>query len=56
MKKFVGSMLVLMFVSSGIVGCSAEVDVDDDRDGYYKQTTVREPDGDRTVKTEIRRD
>jgi hypothetical protein len=47
-----------MFVG-GLAGCEANVSTDADHhdDGYYKKTTtVREPYGDRTTKTEIRRD
>jgi hypothetical protein len=47
-----------MFVGGAVIGCEANFDADHDHDGeYYKKTTtVREPDGDRRVKTEIRRD
>ena len=57
MRKFIAMLALGMFVAGGVAGCTATVDTDHDHDGYYKKTTtVREPDGDRTTKTEIRRD
>ena len=61
---------VLGLLSAAIVGCeaSAELDADDDdttvrttrtdsgNDTTYKKTTTIDDDGDKTTKTEIRRD
>ncbi len=57
MKKLL-TLLVLGLFVAGIAGCEASAKVGDDTDGHgsysKKTTTIREPDGDRTTKTEIR--
>ena len=56
MKKLL-TVLMLGLFSVAIIGCeaSAEVDDDDDRDSYSKKTTTIDNDGDRTVKTEVKK-
>jgi hypothetical protein len=56
MKRFIALLALGMFMAGGIIGCEASAKVgDDDANGSYsKKTTVtHEPDGDRTVRTEI---
>ena len=65
LKRIFASVLLLAF-SAAIVGCEASAQVGDpddrttyDRDGtstYKKTTTVHEPDGDVTKKTETKID
>ncbi|MGH7213479.1 MAG: hypothetical protein ACREIT_01670 [Tepidisphaeraceae bacterium] len=60
MKRFITLMMLGMF-SFALLGCEASGRVgDDDMDDgdvtYKKKTTTVNDDGDRTVKTEIRRD
>lgn len=55
------SLVVLGLFSAAVVGCEASgrVDTDNVEDGTsksVKKTTVTEPDGDRTTKTEVRTD
>jgi hypothetical protein len=57
MKRAIAILALGMFMAGGIIGCEASAKVGDDdvHDGYSKKTTVtHEPDGDRTVRTEIR--
>jgi hypothetical protein len=59
MKRVLTAILLGMFGAAVMVGCEASAEVgDNDRDGdySYKKTTVRDDDGDRTVKTEVKRD
>lgn len=57
MKRIFAMLALGTFLAAGIVGCEASGRVgDDDADGSYtkKTTTVREADGDRSVRTEVR--
>jgi hypothetical protein len=60
MKRLLMLALLGMF-TAGIVGCHASADVDPDTDAHgttsyqKKTTTVHEPDGDTSTKTEVKR-
>jgi hypothetical protein len=60
MKKFLACAMLAMFTAGTMVGCKASAEVDDN-DGadssssYKKTTTVKESDGDKTVKTETKK-
>ena len=57
MKKLL-TVLMLGLFSVAIIGCEASAEVDDndnDRDTYSKKTTTVDNDGDRTVKTEVKK-
>ena len=56
MKKALTLAMAAAF-SLAVVGCraSAEVEDDDGRDTYSKKTTTVDNDGDRTVKTEVKK-
>ena len=57
MKKFLTLIMLGLFTFS-IVGCEASAEVDDNdngRDSYSKKTTTVDNDGDRTVKTEVKK-
>lgn len=63
MKRLL-SLAILGIFTAAIAGCHASADVDPDRadhidrtsSGYSKKTTtVREPDGDTSTKTEVKR-
>jgi hypothetical protein len=57
MKKLLVTAMLGMFTAS-IIGCHASADVDspdNDRDTYSKKTTTVDNDGDRTVKTEVKK-
>ena len=56
MKKFLAASMAGMLALS-IVGChaSGEIEGDDDHDTYSKKTTTVDNDGDRTVKTEVKK-
>jgi len=57
MKKILVTAMLGLFTMS-IVGCSASAEVDDNNDGhdtYSKKTTTVDNDGDRTVKTEVKK-
>lgn len=59
MKRAIAILALGMFMAGGIIGCeaSAKVGDDDTSTSTYKKTTVKtEPDGDRTVRTEVRHD
>lgn len=56
MKRLASLLLIGVIALTGVVGCETHVHDHDDGDTYMKRTTVREADGDRTTKTEIRRD
>ena len=59
MRKFF-TLVILGTFGLGVVGCKAEVDSTSDRNiepgttVTKKKTTVTEPDGDRTTRTEVR--
>jgi hypothetical protein len=56
MRRLLALLALGMFVTGGVIGCETDTRVDDDHGSYYKKTTtVREPDGDRTTKTEVKR-
>ena len=57
MKKLL-TVLMLGLFSVSIIGCEASAEVDDNDDGrdtYSKKTTTVDNDGDRTVKTEVKK-
>jgi hypothetical protein len=57
MKKFLTASLASMLALS-VVGCHASGEIegdDDDHDTYSKKTTTVDNDGDRTVKTEVKK-
>ena len=56
MKKILVTAMLGVFTVS-VLGCkaSAEVDDNDGRDTYSKKTTTVDNDGDRTVKTEVKK-
>ena len=56
MKKLLTVLMLAMF-SASIIGCEASGSIDDDDDGdsYSKKTTTVDDDGDRTVKTEVKK-
>ena len=57
MKKVL-TLAMLSAFTMAIVGCHASADLegdDDGRDTYSKKTTTVDNDGDRTVKTEVRK-
>ena len=57
MKKILTAAMATAFTLA-IVGCRASAEVDDDNDGrdsYSKKTTTVDNDGDRTVKTELKK-
>jgi hypothetical protein len=52
------TLLMLGIFSFAIIGCEASAEVDDNdngRDSYSKKTTTVDDDGDRTVKTEVKK-
>jgi hypothetical protein len=59
MKKFLACAMLAMFTAGTMVGCKASAEVDDndsaDSSSYKKTTTVKESDGDKTVKTETKK-
>ena len=59
MKKFLACAMLAMFSAATLVGCKASAEVDDndsaDTSSYKKTTTVKESDGDKTVKTETKK-
>ena len=55
MKKFLTALMLGLF-SVSVIGCEASAEIDDDNgDSYSKKTTTVDEDGDRTVKTEVRK-
>ena len=60
MKRWMLTAMLTLMSAALVVGCKASAEVEDDdagdHDTYYKKTTVRHDDGDRTVKTEVKRD
>ena len=56
MKKILVTAMLGVFTVS-VLGCkaSAEVDDNDGHDTYSKKTTTVDNDGDRTVKTEVKK-
>ena len=58
MKKFLVTAMLGVFTLS-IIGCHASADVGDDStsgtDTYSKKTTTVDTNGDRTVKTEVKK-
>ena len=57
MKRLL-TVLMLGLFSVSIIGCEASAEVDDNDDGgdtYSKKTTTVDNDGDRTVKTEVKK-
>jgi hypothetical protein len=56
MKRLAVMLLVGIIALTGVIGCETHVHDHDDGDTTVKRTTVRESDGDRTTRTEIRRD
>ena len=55
MKKFL-TVLMLGLFSFAVIGCEASGSIeDDDRDTYSKKTTTVDEDGDRTVKTTVKK-
>jgi hypothetical protein len=57
MKKLLVTAMLGMFTAS-IIGCHASADVDspdNDHDTYSKKTTTVDNNGDRTVKTEVKK-
>jgi len=59
MKRLLTAILLGMFGAAVMVGCEASAEIKDgDHDGdySYKKTTTVQDDGDRTVKTEVKRD
>lgn len=59
MKKFLACAMLALFTAGTMVGCKASAEVDDNNDtsssSYKKTTTVKESDGDKTVKTETKK-
>ena len=55
MKKILTAAMAAAFTLA-IAGCRASAEVDDnDHDTYSKKTTTVDRDGDRTVKTEVKK-
>ena len=57
MKKILVTAMLGVFTLS-VIGCKASAEVDDTNDGrdtYSKKTTTVDNDGDRTVKTEVKK-
>ena len=56
MKKLL-TVLMLGLFSASVIGCEASGSIDDDNDSdtYSKKTTTVDRDGDRTVKTEVKK-
>ena len=52
------TLVMLGLFSVAVIGCEASAEVDDNDDGrdtYSKKTTTVDNDGDRTVKTEVKK-